>query len=413
MKTHLWKTNPFLNTKLIKGKGSYVWGDGGRKYLDLQSGLWCNVLGQAHPGLIDAVDRQLKKITHIGAAFASDEMNGALSKLSEILPPRLNRLVFLNTGSEAVELALKMANIAAGADGVVAVIEKGYYGATSRAFSISEAGRLSGYPAPPSDVLVLPAPDCSTCLKKVDSSRSSRGCKFLCLDALEHIGLNGTHLAAVIYEPVMCSGGMIVPPIGYGAKLRELATKCGAFLIAEEVTTGIGRTGKWFGFEHDHIVPDILVIGKAIGAGLPVAVVATTQEVEDKCKGGLIHVQSHQNDPFSAAVAKTVVSIIQKENLVTAVAEKGKYFLDRLLEIKRDTLSLEAVRGRGLIVAAQLCKDLQARGEHISARCLEEGFIVSYHPASATFRFFPPYVITKREIDSFIKVFGELLKERE
>lgn len=406
MDMRLWATNPFTTTKFVRGKQSSVWDARGKKYLDLQSGTWCNVLGQARPELVHAINKQLKKLTHTGSAFGSEEMDAALKKLSEILPAQLSRAVFLNTGSEAVELALKMARKAAGA-GSLAVVEKGYYGATGHAFAISEAGRFAGYMETPHNVHILPAPDCKACpMKRMPFCNG----EFPCLDGLAQLAQDKEQrLSAIIYEPVMCAGGIIVPPIGYGARLRALATKCGALLIAEEVTTGIGRTGKWFGFEHDDIVPDILVIGKAIGAGLPVAVVVTTQEVEAKCRGGLLHVQSHQNDPFSAAVARAVLEIIQVNGLVEKAADIGNYFLERLTDLKKETECFEDVRGRGLILGAQLNKDMAIHGRFLAEKCFEKGFIVSFHPASATFRFFPPYIITKEEIDSFIKTLKKLV----
>jgi 4-aminobutyrate aminotransferase-like enzyme len=284
----LWQTNALQEIILVRGQGCTVWDQAGQPYLDLLSGTWCNVLGYGHPRWVKAIQRQVSELAHVGAPFPTGEVGEALSKLGEILPSALNRAVFLNTGSEAVELALKMARAATGATGV-AVIEKGYYGATTYALALSEAGRAAPYLPRLGDVHRLPAPTCRRC---------PAGCSwpcgdFACLDALRALADEGEGcIAAVLYEPVMAVGGMIVPPPGYGALLRDLATRCGALLIAEEVTTGVGRTGRWFGFEHDGIVPDIVVIGKAIGAGLPVSAVVTTQKVEARCQGVLRHVQS-------------------------------------------------------------------------------------------------------------------------
>jgi len=383
-----------------------VWDAAGKSYLDLLSGTWCNVLGYGHLRWVEAVQAQVSKLTHVGAQFPTEEIGAALSKLRQVLPPVLNRAVFLNTGSEAVELALKMARAATGADGIF-VIEKGYYGATNYALALSEAGRAAPYLPRSRNIHRLPAPTCRRC----PGGRFWPCEDFACLDSLRALADEGDrHIAAVLYEPVMAVGGMIVPPSGYGAHLRELATRCGAFLIAEEVTTGVGRTGRWFGFEHDAIVPDALVIGKALGGGLPVSAVVTTQEVEAPCQGVLRHVQSHQNDPFSGRIAATVISILQEEHLVERAAERGAYLLEGLRELQARCPWIRDVRGKGLMVGIELERERAAEGTAAFRRLLDAGFIVDYQPQTATFRLFPPYVISIQEMDQFLSAFERAMQ---
>ncbi len=407
----IWPTNPFETVRLTRGDGCHVFDASGRAYLDLVSGTWCSVLGHGHPRLTHAVSAQVSKLAHVGPPFLTGEIDEALGKLAEILPPTLTRAVFLSTGSEAVELALKMALAATGAHEIV-VIERSYYGATSCALSLSEAGRSAAYLPSPGVVHRLPAPVCARCPVGRD-----RACErtFPCLDELEKLAQDGRRgvIAAVLFEPVLANGGVIVPPIGYGARLGDLARRCGALLIAEEVTTGLGRTGRWFAFEHDAVVPDILVIGKAIGAGLPVAAVVTTEEVQARCQGVLTHVQSHQNDPLSGRVAATVISILQEERLVERAAELGRYLLQKLSALQAETSSILEVRGRGLMVGIELRPEWSAKGAGVARRLLASGFIVSYQPHNRTFRLFPPYVITTREIDAFLNAFRDALAEAE
>ena len=401
----LWQTNLLQEVTLVRGQGCTVWDEAGKPYLDLLSGTWCNVLGYGHPRWVEAIQDQVSKLAHVGAPFPTEEVGEALSKLREILPSALNRAVFLNTGSEAVELALKMARAATGTAGIV-VIEKGYYGATTYALTLSEAGHAAPYLPHLGDVHRQPAPTCWRC----PAERSWPCGDFACLDSLRALADEGEkHIAAVIYEPVMAVGGVIVPPPGYGARLRDLAERCGALLIAEEVTTGIGRTGHWFGFEHDDIVPDILVIGKAIGGGLPVSAVVTTQEVETRCQGVLRHVQSHQNDPFSGRIAATVISILQEEHLVERAAERGAYLLEGLTKLPSRYPWIWDVRGKGLMLGVELEQDRIAEGTAASRRLLDAGFILDYQPHTATFRLFPPYVITNQEIDRFLMAFADAL----
>jgi 2,2-dialkylglycine decarboxylase (pyruvate) len=397
----LWRTNTLHDITLTHGLGCKVWDASGKPYLDLLSGTWCNVLGYNHPGWVEAVQNQVAKLTHVSAQFNTEETESFLSGLSNILPPELNRAVLLNTGSEAVELALKIAHTATGADGVI-VVEKGYYGATNYTLALSEAGREASYLPLLTNHHRLPAPNCRRC----PVERSWPCEDFACLDSLKVFADAGdSPFAAVIYEPVMVGGGIIMPPPGYGALLRELSTLCGALLIAEEVTTGMGRTGRWFGFEHDNIVPDVLVIGKALGAGLPVSAVVTTEEVETRCRGELRHIQSHQNDPFSSRIAATVISILQQEHLIDHVIERGAYFLEGLRRLQSKFPLLWDVRGRGLLIGIELEQERAGDGFSLFMQLLDAGFIVDFQLKTSTFRLFPPYVISPQEIERFLEAF--------
>jgi 2,2-dialkylglycine decarboxylase (pyruvate) len=381
------------------------WDDRGKAYLDLLAGCWCTVLGHGHPRLVEAIREQSATLTHSGPRFLSDQIHGALASLAEILPPALDRAVFLNTGSEAVELALKMARAATEADAVV-VVERSFYGDTTYAFALSEAGRNIAWLPTVGDVIRVPAPRCRQC-----PVGDTWPCgDFRCLDELRALAARGhQRVAAVIFEPVLASAGMIVPPLGYGARLRDLATQLSAVFIAEEVTTGMGRTGRWFAFEDDKIQPDILVLGKALGGGLPVAAVVTTTAVETLAASKLVHMQSHQNDPFSGRIAATVMSILKEEGLVERVAEVGDYLMAGLRDIQSRRACIADVRGRGLMLGIELERELAREGEEVARRLLEAGFVVNYQLHNASFRLFPPYVILREEIDAFLSEFDSAL----
>lgn len=401
----IWQTNSFEQVVLTRGEGCTVWDDRGKTYLDLLAGCWCTVLGHGHPRLVEAVRQQTATFTHSGSSFLSDQIHSVKTKLAEILPPELDRVVFLNTGSEAVELALKMARAATEADAVV-VVERSFYGDTTYAFSLSEAGRDVPWLPALGRVIRAPAPRCQRC-----PAGATWPCgDFRCLDSLRELAERGDQrVAAVIFEPVLANAGMIVPPIGYGARLRSLAGQLGALFIAEEVTTGMGRTGRWFAFEHEETLPDILVLGKALGGGLPVAAVVTTSDVETRGLGKLVHMQSHQNDPLSGRIAATVISILQEEGLVERAAEVGDYLLAGLQDLQSRQTPIADVRGRGLMVGIELERDWACQGAEIARRLLEAGFIVNYQPHNAAFRLFPPYVITTQQLDAFVSNLSAIL----
>ncbi|MCP4152728.1 MAG: aspartate aminotransferase family protein [bacterium] len=413
MGMQLWQTNDFNEITITHGEKCTVWDTSGKSYVDMLSGVWCNALGYGHQQWAGAIKEQVSKLTHMGEAFLSEEIKDALSKLKEILPPGLNRAVFLNSGSEAVDLALKMARAATNKESMV-IIENSYYGASTYPMILSESGRDARYLPSLVDVIRLPAPNCRQCLDNDDKSCTEKD--WPCLKPLEENNKKGDEaIAAVLYEPVLGSG-IYTPHIGYGKRLRELASNCKALLIAEEVTTGMGRTGRWFGFQHEEIVPDILAIGKIIGGGLPVAVVVTTEAVERACRNNhqLRHVQSHQNDPFSGRIAAAVISIMQEENLVEKAAEIGERLMEGLKELQQSHSSIICdVRGRGAMLGVELHEDWKDRGDKIVEQFRDEGFIIGYNASTSTMRLYPPFIISGKEIDAFLKAFNKILSNIE
>jgi 2,2-dialkylglycine decarboxylase (pyruvate) len=391
--------NTFPTTPIIfvRAKGCYLYDENGREYLDLLSGVWCCTLGHSHPRFVGALQPQLDSLIHLSVSFHSREIETASNRLAALLPPHLDRVTWLNTGSEAVELALKIARLAAGGDGVV-VWEKGYYGATNLAWALSY-GADEGWYRPA--LWPVPAPHCTHC----PIGASYPTCDFLCLDqALSSV----EEAVAVLYEPVLGSGGVIVPPPGYGRRVQEWARRLGALFILEEVTTGLGRTGRWFGFQHDDLEPDVLVLGKVLGNGLPVAAVITSAEVEARCAGRLRHVQSHQNDPWSGAVAATVIEIIKDEGLIERSATIGLKFLEQLEDLASHWPIVAEARGLGLMVALEL-SDPQA-GSALQSHLLAEGIIADYREHCQCLRFFPPYVIEPDEVTRSVEAIDKGLQ---
>ncbi len=382
---HLLNTSPMSQTTVVRGEGCYVYDEHGRAYLDLLSGVWCCALGHSHPRFVAALQTQLDSLVHLNSSFRSREIETASRWLAELLPPYLDRVTWLNTGSEAVELALKIARLAMNRDGVV-VWQRGYYGATNLAWALSH-GSDDGWYEPA--VYRVPAPHCTRC----PVSAEYPSCDFLCLD--KPLG-SVKRATAILYEPVLGSGGVIVPPPGYGGRLQEWARRLRALLVLEEVTTGLGRTGRWFGFQHDDLEPDILVLGKVLGNGLPVAAVVTTAEVEARCAGRLRHVQSHQNDPWSGAVATAVMEILQDEGLVERAATLGRQFLNDLEDLATRWPVVAEARGLGLMAALEF--EDPSVGPAVQAHLLGDGIIADYREHCQCLRFFPPYIIEPEEI---------------
>lgn len=405
-------TSQFSELCLVKGKGCWVWDKNGSRYLDLLAGTWSNVLGHCHPKFTRRIQSQLGRLVHVGSREITCEIRDASERLAEVLPGKLNRVTFLSTGSEAVELAIKIARIATGRQNILG-FRQGYYGATNQALALSEFGRDKPYLAPyrPVQDFRIPAPDCGRCAFDTHPSQ----CEFRCLNswADEAEDQVNNQTAAILFEPIIASQ-MIVPPSGYANRLSEIASRWNSLIIAEEVTTGVGRTGRWFGFQRDGISPDILVLGKALGNGLPVAAVITTNEVEEACLGYLKHVQSHQNDPLSGAAATAVIEIIDEERLIERVKQMGIYLMEGLKQLQKEHVGIKGVHGVGLMVALELDGErCMERGSQIQQVLKESGIIVDYRSEAACFRFFPPYIITQEQIDFVLEAFHESFRVTE
>ena len=398
----IFETSPISDFKPAKGEGCWLWDEKGKRYLDLLAGTWCNVLGHAHPRFIETIEKQAKKLIHTGTGVVAKEVRDAAESLATILPAHLNRITFLNTGSEAVEFAIKAARIATNRS-EVAGFRQGYYGATVNALALSEIGRGASYLPAPSKIPPIPAPTCYHC----PLGKAYPECQYACLtewqaDAEKYANL----VAAVIFEPVQARA-IIVPPPGYLEALAKLSEEWGCLLISEEVTTGVGRTGYWFGFQRDNISPDILVLGKALGNGLPVAGVVTTSEVEKAFAGKFIHSQSHQNDPFSGAIAATVIEIIRDEGLVEKARGMGAHLLQGLEHIQSTHTGIRGARGFGLMAALELDDpNAEERGVRVQRQMRDQGVIVDFSRPIAVFRFFPPYVVSEAQLNMALDTVG-------
>ena len=402
---NVWATHAQRDLTLVRGKGTTVWDTAGNAYVDLLGGCWSSVLGYEHPRWRRAVEALPGRLLHVGTGIATPERDMVLGKLAEIVPAGLSCATFLTSGSEAMDLALKAARSATGRERIVAV-DDGYYGGSTYTLSLSGSGVNAAYLPKAEGVFRLPTPNCSCC-----PLGAAWPCgDYACLDALRaEVDRDPDGFAAVLYEPVLSVGGSIVPPPGYGAALRELADTAGALLVANEVTTGLGRTGRWFGCDHDGVTPDLLAMGKALGNGLPVAAVATTERVAGALREGFRHAQSHQNDPFAGWIAAQVIEILQDERLVERATELGEHLLDRLADLACRASGIADVRGLGLMAAIELVPEAPA--ERVAVGVMKRGFLVDLRAASRTFLLFPPYVITEEEIDRFTEAFGEILRE--
>jgi 2,2-dialkylglycine decarboxylase (pyruvate) len=227
-------------------------------------------------------------------------------------------------------------------------------------------------------------------------------------------------LAACLVEPILSSGGIIEPPLGYLRRLKEMCVERGMLLIADEAQTGIGRTGTMYAFERDGIVPDLLTLSKTLGAGLPVAAVVTTAEIESGChERGFLFFTTHVSDPLAAAVALTVLSVVERDGLVARAEQLGGVLAARLCDMRERYEQVGDIRGRGLLQGIELVADkaskspADALGKQVTAACLERGLhmnIVQLPGMGGIFRIAPPLTITDDELDAGLDILDDALK---
>jgi 2,2-dialkylglycine decarboxylase (pyruvate) len=403
---HMLMAMPYADSLITDSEGMLLRDMDGNQILDLAAGQFCSILGNAHPKYVERMTEQMKRVVHIGTQFLSPIVLEAAAKFAEVAPGDLNKVLFLSTGTEANECAISLAKTYTGKRGIIG-FNRGYYGLSLGTKSLSSifspTDRHGSGPSVPESYRFL-APHCFHCPVK---SRFPE-CDVLCLDVSVEAALTRSKgIAAILVEPIISAGGMIVPPPGYLKRLKELAHKIGALLIIDEAQTGFGRTGKWFACQHDDVQPDILVVSKSSGSGFPVSGVITTDAIADKiAEQGWVHLASHQSDPLPAAAVAATIDIVREEKLVENAAEMGRYFMERLNDLKGKHSAVSDVRGRGLMIGMELAQDGNENElcMLIVALCEREGVHLTYSYFEPVLRFIPALTITQQQIDRAINV---------
>jgi len=405
---------PFL---VARADGAWVETADGQRVLDFTSGQICSTLGHNHPGIVAAIRGALDEVVHLNSWMLSEPVLALAERLASLTPPGLDKVILLNTGSEANEVALKLAKMRTGRFEVVG-LARSFHGLLAGIASVNFSMAHAGYGPLLPGAFALPAPYAYRCpIRHCDGA-----CDCTCLEAgFELVDQQSVgSLCAVIAEPVLSAGGIIVPPDGYFRRLRELCNARGMLLVLDEAQTGFGRLGTMFGFEHDGIVPDLVAVSKTLGGGIPLAATITNSLIEEDCVGkGFLHVTSHVSDPLPAAAGLAVLEVIEEERLVERARERGGYLLGRLRELQAAHEQIGDVRGRGLLVGLELVEDRESRrpadalGAAVTAECLRRGLsmnIVRVGSGANCFRMAPPLTISEDEIDLAVEILDSSLK---
>jgi 2,2-dialkylglycine decarboxylase (pyruvate) len=399
---------PFV---VARAEGAWVETADGRRVLDFTSGQICSTLGHNHPRIVAAVRQALDEVVHLNAWMLSEPVLALAERLASLFPAGLDKVVLLNTGSEANEVALKLAKMHTGRFEVVG-LARSFHGLLSGIASVNFSMAHAGYGPLLPGAFLLPAPYAYRCpIRHCDSA-----CDCTCLEAgFELVDQQSVgSLCALIAEPLLSAGGIIVPPDGYFRRLRELCDARGMLLVLDEAQTGFGRLGTMFGFQHDGVVPDLVAVSKTLGGGIPLAATIASSAIEEDClRKGFLHVTSHVSDPLPAAAGLAVLETIEEERLVERAREQGEYLLGRLRELQAAHEQIGDVRGRGLLVGLELVEDRDSRrpadalGAAVTSECLRRGLsmnIVRAGTSANCFRMAPPLTISEDEIDLAVEI---------
>ncbi len=396
----------FVPRIIKRAKGSYVYDEADTPILDFTSGQMSSVLGHSHPDVVSAVSTAVANLDHLFSGMLSEPVVELATKLAATLPAELSKVLLLSTGAESNEAAIKMAKLYTGKYEIVS-FDRSWHGMTSGAAAATFSAGRRGYGPPMPGNLVLPTPNAyRSPFRHADGTydwESELGYGIAMVDAQ-----SSGSLAACLVEPILSSGGIIEPPLGYLRRLAELCAEREMLLIVDEAQTGIGRTGTMYAFERDGIVPDLLTLSKTLGAGLPVAAVVTTEAIETVChERGFLFFTTHVSDPLAAAVALAVLTVVERDGLVERAAALGAVLRDRLDGLREACDQIGDVRGRGLLQGIELVSDKVTKapadelGAQVTAACLERGLhmnIVQLPGMGGIFRIAPPLTVSDAEL---------------
>jgi acetylornithine aminotransferase len=372
---HILKCHEIFKTDFVRGQNCHLYDRDGKKYVDFESGIWCTALGHNHLRVNRVIETQLKQIAHLGTRYPNLLAEEAALAVLDAVGIDDGKCTFLSSGSEAVEFGVQIARRITGKP-LLLTFHNSYLGG----YGSAAKKNLAEW-------------------SLFDWSAGD------CLDEIPFERIGG-----FIFEPGGSGIGFVkFPPKGLVQEIVQRVKQAGGLVAVNEITTGMGRTGKWFGFQHYDIQPDIVSLGKGLGNGYPVSAVAMRREVARNLETNEFrYVQSHQNDPLGCSVAKEVIAIFREEGWVEKGNAKGQYFLDGLKQLGKKHAIVKEARGRGMELALEFHPRFSATSAYHAL--LEKGFLVGYYPAGNILRFDPALTIEQEDITNLLECLGVMLE---
>jgi 4-aminobutyrate aminotransferase len=411
-----------------RGEGAYLYAADGRAYLDFTCGIGVTNTGHCHPRVVEAIREQAGLLLHGQANILYHrpllELVGALR---EVVPPELDSFFFSNSGAEAVEGAIKLARHATGRPDIIA-FSGGFHGRTAgtMALTSSKGKYRAGYAPLPAGVHIAPYAACYQCAVARAAGKDTAaisqaapqdiGCCHDPLRQLRHMLATETvpeDVAAILVEPVQGEGGYIVPPASFMQGLRAMCDEYGMLLIADEVQSGFGRTGTFFGIEHFGVVPDIMTIAKGLASGMPLSGIAARREIMQRWHTGA-HGGTYGGNAVACAAAVATIRVIQEERLVENAARLGAAMKGELIGMKERHDAIGDVRGLGLMIGVELVQPdgapAAALAKNVLARCRDRGLLLlNCGPYDNVIRFIPPLIVHDEQVREALGIFEEAI----
>lgn len=396
-------SSPCVST-IAKAEGIWIEDLAGKRYMDFH-GNSVHHIGYGHPKLVAAIKAQLDDLSFAPRRFTNEPAVQLAEKLAELAPENLNKVLFTTGGSDANEVAMKVARAATGRFKTLSFWDA-FHGAGFGAASVGGEHTFRSHIAGP----LLPGAEhvapfaCYHCPYKHQGPDT---CGLACADMVKYVLEREGDVAAVIAEPMRAVP--YVPPPGFWKAVRQACNEHGALLIFDEIPTGLGKTGKFFAFEHDEVVPDIVVLGKSLGGGILPIASAIVRENLDVCGDFAIGHYTHEKNPVTARAALATLEIIQEEGLVERSAELGSYAIDRLSELVTTSPIVGDVRGRGLMFGVEIVSDKQSRtpandlAEQIYYKCMDAGLSFKISQG-CVLTLSPPLTISREDLDRALSI---------
>ena len=401
----------YAELAMARGAGCTLYDEDGNEYIDFIAGIGVGSVGHCHPHYVDALKRQLERLTF--GSFTTETRARFLTLLAGLMPEGLTRIQLFSGGAEAVEAALRLAKSATGKHEVVG-FWGGFHGKTGGVLGLLGSEFKHGLGPFLPGRYVAPYADCYRCPLKLRFPDCGIACADFLRDVIRY--QTGGEISAIIVEPIQGTAGNVVPPPGFLQAVQAVAREHGALLIADEMLTGFGRTGSMWGCDHDHVVPDVMTVGKGMGGGFPLSAVVSTDALTSRppWSNPSASSSSYGGNPLAAAAGLATVEILLKEDLVRNAERVGKVMLARLEAMKEKHRCVGEVRGKGLMLGIELVRDRQTKeplGKEITRalyqECLRRGLVaMTYSPS---IRINPPLVISEATALDGLAILDEAL----
>lgn len=385
--SHLMPTYSPLPVTFVKGEGVWLWDDKGQRYLDALAGIAVCGLGHCHPKLSEAVCEQAKTLIHTSNLYHIDKQEKLATKLVSL--SGMDNVYFCNSGAEANEAAIKLARLHGHNKGIdlptIIVMEQSFHGRTMATLTASGNRKVqAGFEPLLTGFVRVPYNN---------------------IDAVNHVAIHNKNIVAVLVEPYQGEGGVNIPQAQYLQDLRRICDENNWFLMLDEVQCGIGRSGKWFAFQHSAIVPDVMTLAKGLGSGVAIGACLANGKASSVFKPGN-HASTFGGNPLACAAAFATLNIIEEENLISHAMKLGNFIRDRLKQSLTGEAGVVQIRGQGLMIGIELAVPCSG----LVTKALERGLLINV-TSDKVVRLLPALVMQQDEAEQVVESTSAIIKE--